>query len=370
MSARVIDAVKFAPRFASSRAETGSCMKIAIHQSTGSFSTAWIDFCRNTRIDYRIVDCYRSDIVAQLNDCDALMWHHGQACFKDVLVAKKLLFALEHAGMVVFPDFRTGWHFDDKVAQKYLLEAIRAPLVPSYVFYDEGDASDWAMRASYPIVFKLRGGAASANVRLVNGRTEALRLIRKAFRRGFSQFDRFGYLRERYARFRGGQATAADLLKGIVRALISTQFARQQGRERGYVYFQEFMPDNTFDTRVVVVNGERAAAERRFVRQNDFRASGSGQFSYENISRDAVKLAFAIARELQLQSVAFDFLVDRRGEPLVTEMSYGFGTDGINRAPGYWDSDLNWHEDGVDARRWIIELIAEARARARKRSLE
>src|SRR5690625_3021554 len=62
---------------------------------------------------------------------------------KDVMAARKILFALEHAGVQVFPDFRTAWHFDDKVAQKYLLEAIGAPLVPSYVFYDKEQALTW-----------------------------------------------------------------------------------------------------------------------------------------------------------------------------------------------------------------------------------
>jgi hypothetical protein len=70
------------------------------------------------------VDCYQSDIINQLSDCDALMFHHYHASSKDTLFAKQLLFALESAGKIVFPDFRTGWHFDDKVGQKYLFEAI------------------------------------------------------------------------------------------------------------------------------------------------------------------------------------------------------------------------------------------------------
>ena len=145
-------------------------MKIAIHHRAGSFSDRWISYCEEENIDYKIVNAFASDIIQQLSDCDVLMWHHHHAHIKDVLTAKRILFALEHAGVKVFPDFKTGWHFDDKVAQKYLLEAIGAPLVPSYVFYDKQDSLNWAGSAVYPIVFKLKGGAGAANVKLEIGR--------------------------------------------------------------------------------------------------------------------------------------------------------------------------------------------------------
>jgi hypothetical protein len=41
--------------------------------------------------------------------------------------------------------------------------------------------------------------------------------------------------------------------------------------ERGYAYFQEWMPDKPFDTRVVAI-GERAWAYRRFPVPGDFHA--------------------------------------------------------------------------------------------------
>src|SRR5690625_3298555 len=92
-------------------------MKIAIHHRPGSFSDRWIEYCDQEKISYKIVNCYENDIIEQVADCDVLMWHHHHGHFKDVLAARKILFALEHAGIKVFPDFHTGWHFDDKVAQ-------------------------------------------------------------------------------------------------------------------------------------------------------------------------------------------------------------------------------------------------------------
>ena len=55
---------------------------------------------------------------------------------------------------------------------------IGAPLVPTSVFYDKEEALAWAKNTTYPKVFKLRGGAGAANVRLAKNKKEAVRLIR------------------------------------------------------------------------------------------------------------------------------------------------------------------------------------------------
>ena len=167
-------------------------MRIAIHQSQHGFSQHWMAYCEAHHIPYKVVDCYRSDIIQQLDDCDALMWHFNQGNPKDILFAKQLLYSIEACGKKVFPDFHTMWHFDDKVGQKYLLESIGAPLVPSWVFYDAHDALRWLDRTTFPLVFKLRGGAGSQNVQLVKNRSCAVRLVKQAFGRGFRQYQGLG----------------------------------------------------------------------------------------------------------------------------------------------------------------------------------
>ena len=110
-------------------------MIIAIHNRPGSFSDRWIEYCKKNHIDYKLVNAYDDNIVELVRECDAFMWHHHHTNSRDVLFAKQLLYSLQMSGVKVFPDFNTGWHFDDKVGQKYMLEAIGAPMVPSYVFY-------------------------------------------------------------------------------------------------------------------------------------------------------------------------------------------------------------------------------------------
>ena len=331
-------------------------MKIAIHKS-GDFVEQWISCCQANSIPYKLVSCYDNDILRQLDDCDALMWHHNHASCKDALFAKQLLYAIEQSGKKVFPNFNTAWHFDDKVGQKYLLEAMNAPFVPSYVFYTKKEALQWVESTSFPKVFKLRRGAASANVKFVKTKQKARKLICKSFDRGFAQYEKMDNLKERWRKYRTGQSTLFEVFKGFVRFFHTTDFARMIGNEKGYVYFQDYIPNNTTDYRVKIVNGNCWAFQRK-VRPRDFRASGSGLLVFDKkaVPMEMISAAYEIYNRLKLQSVAFDFVMNDT-VPLVIEMSYCFGISNEEFSHGYWDSKLIWHEEVFNPFEWMIENL-------------
>jgi len=333
-------------------------MKIAIHQSEGGFAPYWVAYCESKQIPYKLVCCYDNNIVQQIGDCDLLMWHHLQSSSKDVIFARQLLFALEQKGIGVFPDFNTGWHFDDKLGQKYLLEALGAPMVPSFVFYEKKRALAWLEQTKYPVVFKLRGGAGSVNVKLARSKRQARGLVKQAFAKGFKQYDAMGSLMDRFQKFRAGKASAFEVLKGIARLGIAPRYSKVMGREKGYVYFQTFLPGNDSDIRIIVI-GQKAFALKRMVREDDFRASGSGNFKYEKEEFDlrCVQIAFEVTAKMKAQCVAFDFIFNAQNEPKIVEVSYGFVKAVYDACPGYFDNQLCWHEGKFDPQGWIIENV-------------
>lgn len=342
-------------------------MKIAIHSWKGSFSERWISYCESNNIDYKLVDCYRSDIISQLSDCNALMWHFNHKSPKASKFAKQLLYSVQTAGKAVFPDFNTVWHFDDKVGQKYLLESIGAPLVPSYVFYSKNEAMEWAKEAEYPKVFKLRNGSGSDNVRKVSSKREALFLIRRAFGRGFKQYNAWSNLRERYRKYRIGKTSIWNVAKGFLRLGYTTEYARVTCNEKGYIYFQDFIPENKFDIRVIVI-GNKAFAIKRMVRKNDFRASGSGKILYEkkHFDRETVNLAFTITERLHAQCIAYDF-VYQENNPIIVEVSYGFAPEGYDSCTGYWDRELDWHDGKFNPYGWMVEDLINLASQCRQK---
>lgn len=321
-------------------------MKIAIHETRGGFSDQWFAYCRDHGVETKRVNCLDSDIVAQVADCDGLMWHWPHWDYRATPVSRQVTAALEQAGKKVFPDSRTCWHYDDKIGQKYLLEALGAPLVPSRVFYDRSAALAWAETAHFPQVFKLRRGAGSANVRLVRSRRQAQRLIRRAFGRGYSPVNRRGLLKDRIWHLRRDRNLAAllGLAKGLARLAVPTSLERNSPREKGYVYFQDFVPGNTHDIRIVVI-GKRAFGIKRMVRAHDFRASGSGVIRHakDEVDLACVRRSFELSRRIGSQCLAYDY-VFMDGEPRLLEISYAFSQGGYKDCPGYWDDGLAWHE--------------------------
>ena len=335
-------------------------MKIAIHHREEGFSSSWINYCEEHGIGYKLVNCYDTDIVDQLADCDALMWHFHQASCKDALFAKQLLFSLQITGKVVFPDFNTAWHFDDKVGQKYLMEAVNAPLVSSFVFYEKEKALKWIESSDFPKVFKLRTGSGSSHVKLVKNKKSAAKLVNQAFGRGFRHYEPVSNLKERWRKFRKGQSAWPDLVKGILRFGHTTDFDRLIGKARGYIYFQEFIKDNDYDIRIMVIDG-KACAVKRLNREDDFRASGSGILFYEKEHFDErlIRKALALSARLGTTSLALDCIY-KEDEPLFVELSYGFPAGPfIDDCHGYWDRDMIWHEGPFDALGWMVEAVVK-----------
>jgi glutathione synthase/RimK-type ligase-like ATP-grasp enzyme len=345
---------------------------IGIHDTPGSFSDRWIEHCGHKQIPFKRIDCLASDILQQCEGLDAVLWHWSHISPRDLLVARQIIAALEQKGIIVFPNMATCAHFDDKVAQKYLLEAIGAPLIPTWVFLDQAKAMKWIGEAAWPKVFKLRCGAGSANVRLVHSRSEAEALCRQAFGRGFPAAA--GYLCDMRKRLRQTKTLTQfwDKLWRAPRA-IANYFVlrRQMSRQRGYAYFQEFLPDNPFDTRITIIGG-RAFGFRRMNRPNDFRASGSGNLSYEpdRIDKRCVGIAFRVADQLGTQSLAFDFLFNPRQEPMIGEISYCYIARAVHACEGYWDRQGNWHEGHVWPQEAILDdvLVAVERRKLNKGS--
>jgi glutathione synthase/RimK-type ligase-like ATP-grasp enzyme len=269
------------------------------------------------------------------------------------------LFALEHSEKIVFPSFYDGWHYDDKIAQKYLLEALNAPLIPTYVFYDKKEALNWINKVELPKVFKLKGGAGSANVQLIESQAAGVRLIKKAFGRGFSPVNKGYYLKESFRKFKEKKINLIRLVKNMVLYFLPKDKKFVKQKESNYVYFQDFVPNNKSDIRLVVINQKKVFGLQRFVRDNDFRASGSGSFNFLNkddVEDNVLRMVFNITKKLKMDSVAFDIVFDSLKNPLIIEISYAYVSKAYNNCPGYWESNLKWFSEKLDNyQEWMIE---------------
>lgn len=320
---------------------------VAVHGNNG-FARDWPASAMRLGLEARQVNALAPGLWQELDGCEAFLWSVNQDDPTDLEFARSILLAVKQRGLRVFPDHATAWHFDDKVAQKYLLESVDAPLADTWTFFSRRDAIDFLESAHYPLVFKLRRGAGSLNVRLVRDVGEGKALVARMFGRGMSAHPvAAGASRalQRARQSRPGEGSLAARARRAARALWRKVGAGQ--RERGYVLLQRFVPDNDRDVRVTVI-GERAFVFFRGVRPNDFRASGSGRIVYPgptDVPLDMVEEAFRVTRAIGSQAMAFDFVRDvENGRPLLLEISFTFVRSAVEACAGYLTPELEWRE--------------------------
>lgn len=193
-------------------------------------------------------------------------------------------------------------------------------------------------------------------MKFVKGKHQAYKFINKAFGRGFTQIDNWGAFKERISKWRKGKESFLGVCKGFGRLFIRSEYNRLNVKEKGYAYFQDFVPDCNFDIRIIVISGNKAFAIKRLCRKNDFRASGSGNVIYakSEIDERCVAIGFEVAKKLQSQSLALDFIFFK-GQPLIVELSYGFSPRVYDSCEGFWSDDMKWHEGPFDFEGWMVQ---------------
>jgi hypothetical protein len=312
-------------------------MRIAVHYSDRelphSYSLRWIQFAREMGIDVLQTDFLQPGIIERVRSCNGVMWHWNHLP-DDKQTAPRILDSIETGLRIpVFPNRTTRWHYDEKISQSYLFDALKVSKIKSWIFYSKRDAIQFIESAGFPLVFKLSVGAGSANILKLEDKESALYIIRLMFGQGIKPYS-FNEFK------RSDKGNALQTENQDMHWYYLTQ--------KNYVYFQEFLPGNEFDIRVTVI-GNRAFGFIRHNRNNDFRASGSGNIDYDTdkIPTEAVELSHFISRKNNFQSMAYDFLFDKSHNLVISEISYCYNNLAVYNCPGFWDRDLTWHKGHI-----------------------
>lgn len=331
-------------------------MKIAVHSGSGFFHEKWCEFLKTYCVDVLRVNLLASDIYNNIATCDGVMWHLSMN--PSVLqAAEPILWPIENVMCKnVFPDHKTRWHFENKFAQKYLFESIGVRTPATYCFWKEADAREWIdTGAQFPLVQKKARGAGSVAVALVKDKQQAHRIVSRSFS-PYGTWHQVGYYSSHSKAYKKRVvihvANFVIRLKDALMHVITGRMPHLPNQfwmpEKDCVLFQEYIPGNAHDTRVTVV-GNRAFAFRRWNRDGDFRASGSGKLDFDakGIDTRMVEKAFEISKAGSFQSMAYDFLLSVESIPIVCEMSFGYQNTAVHSCPGHWDRSMKWHEGNM-----------------------
>ncbi|MEY8861417.1 RimK family alpha-L-glutamate ligase [Tenacibaculum singaporense] len=342
-------------------------MKIAIlydvneRLHTTNWSLAWEEYCKKNNIAYQIVNPYKIEVVKTLLKFDIILWHYSNYSFKDMLMAKNVLNTLEDRGKKVFPSFKDAWHFDDKLAETYLLESVEAPMPKSFYYYSltELDKAINDKKMSFPIIAKLRGGSGSHNVKKIDSVEELRKYGKQMFTSGLSSAPSLMYKASSNIKSSKNLKIFIKRAKRIPEFLRSLSNAKKFNIERGYVYLQEFIPNDGYDLKVVVV-GDKLSFIGRNIREGEYRASGGGSLFYERekVTKEVIDSAFKTSDELGFKCMGYDYVVNSKtGKGIIIEISYGFSHQALLDANGYFDRNGKWHEEPLNVPYEIIENL-------------
>lgn len=195
----------------------------------------------------------------------------------DILIQIKL------RGGILIPELRHFMAHENKNFQE--LEKVRIDIQSPYGVpvgtYEEG--VEILNQVSYPTVLKKATGFRSRNVKLANNLEEGKKILFKMLESNF-KFD-------------------IDSLYFLYRRIKNK---KHYPKRFGKVIIQEFIPDLTHDWKILVL-GNRVIGGKRYVRKNDFRASGSKLYEMdEDPPNNVLDFALKCKRQLKCPYVSMD----------------------------------------------------------------
>jgi glutathione synthase/RimK-type ligase-like ATP-grasp enzyme len=286
--------------------------------------TKYERFLRNNQFPYEYFDIHRSDWLEAAKPFDVIIWGF-EGVAPEIDEHKRKIYTLEHiCGKNCFPSFETSMWYEDKIYQYEWLKLNNFPIVETFVSHSYSETIERIKQSTYPMVSKVHVGAASLGVELVNSARQA-------------------------------QAIARQVFSPLGRKTYWPYF-----RQKGYVYLQNFLPNQGYDLRVIAV-GNRAFGYYRDVPKAEFRASGMGLVRKAALPEDAVKLAMRLIRELNLVIASVDMLRDLDGKLYIIEVQPNITVETpeqlhVDGIPGAYVFDSSGSYKFEPCKLWIQEL--------------
>ncbi len=187
----------------------------------------------------------------------------------------------------------------------------------------ERDLDEGTLGLDFPLVLKSNAGFQSRGVRRIEDPDRLRAAVRAMNRpRGLAVYRLKQILKRRVLRER----YFPEMYEDCVHA--------------GPFVLQEFVPGAAGDWKVLVF-ADRVFVLRRAIRPGDFRASGSGRFSYETPPDAVLDFAHEVFRRLDVPFVSLDVIEGEGACHLVEFQGVHFGTYTLDRAPFHFRRDAS-----------------------------
>jgi glutathione synthase/RimK-type ligase-like ATP-grasp enzyme len=286
--------------------------------------TKYARFLANNSFPFEIYNIHSHNWLEKAENLDVIIGIPSNA-FYDLQEIRKKYYLLETClRKTCYPSMKLAFLYEDKNLEAFLSNIYKIPYIRTYISYDKKDALHLIENLTYPVISKVVPSSGSIGVEMVHSKEKAKKIVEQAFSQN-------------------GRKTHVIY-----------------SRQKNYIYFQDYIPNDGFDIRVIVV-GNRAFGYYRKVLQGDFRASGMQQEEKRSLPEEAIKIARKVNKIINSPQLAVDMLHGLDDKYYINEFSplCGMSThdqlqvDGI--PGGYvFDNDNSYHfEPGTY---WVHEL--------------
>jgi len=260
--------------------------RIGIVQDYGPYPR-WTKYCRfleNNGLRYELYNIHAQDWLENAAKYDVVIGISSNE-FSHLQELRRKYFALEtYYGKMCYPSTAHLTLYEDKSLEAYISNVVGLPFIKTHISHDKSDALRIIEKLKYPVVCKNESSSGSVGVELVHNIRRAKRIVEKAFSK---------------------RGRSTHLL---------------YCRQKDYVYFQDFVPNDGYDLRAIVT-GNRGFGYYRKVLSGDFRASGMNLVERRGLPEEPVRMAWEANKVIKSPVLVVDMLHGLDGRFYVIEYS-------------------------------------------------
>ncbi len=260
--------------------------KIGIIKDFGLYPR-WTKYCRfldNNSFEYDFFNIHAHDWIENSGKFDLFIglpsseYYHLDEIRIKYYVLETLL------GKTCYPSLGHVNLYEHKSLEAYISKAFDLPFAKTYVSHDKKDALQLVEKLTYPLVSKIVPSSGSVGIELVRDQKHGRRIVEQAFSS------------------RGRRIHLAYL------------------RQKNYIYFQDYIPYDGYDIRVIVV-GNWVFGYYRKALEGDFRASGMDRIEKRSLPEKSMKIALELNEVIKSPQLVVDMLHGLDGEYYIIEVS-------------------------------------------------
>jgi len=286
--------------------------------------TKYHRFLDNNSFRYDIYNIHSHNWIEKAAEYDIIIgFPSSELCHLEEM-RRKYYFLETYLGKTCYPSSAHSFLYEDKSLEAFISKVAGIPFVNTYVSHDRTDALRLIEELNFPIVSKIVPSSGSMGMELVVSPKHCRKIINQAFSRNGRKTHRIYF------------------------------------QQKNYIYFQDFIPNDGFDIRAIVV-GDCVFGYYRKVPEGDFRASGMNLVEKRGLPQEAIRIARKVNKIIDCPMLVVDMLHGLDGEYYVIEFSpicqietsEQLHVDGV---PGVYVFEDDESIHFLEGRYWVHEL--------------